>query len=249
MSSSMRRASLAGLLSAVAALALTGCGSDAATPTSGSTSTTTTTPSPTTPSAGDLYSRARKSALAAKSGHLIGSFTEKGKTMNMDLAGTADGTNQSMKIKAAEGEITIITASGKTYLMASQKFWKSQAGAPAAKMFKGKYVLLPATQAKEMGDQTIQKVLKDMFAEGDLSFLERANARVEKATVDGVDAWKLTEKVGGDGTAIFVSSDGKARLLKIDGGKSEPGAMTFSEWDAVPKITAPKASQVVKLPN
>jgi hypothetical protein len=48
---------------------------------------------------------------------------------------------------------------------------------------------------------------------------------------------------------IYVSADGKARLLRIVSTKANPGTLDFSEWDAIPPISPPPASQMVKIPG
>lgn len=248
------RRALAAVVPLAVALGLAGCGSEkeptAASGSSTSSSSSSTTTEAKPPSAAELYAQARKTALASESGHISGEFTDAGDTLSIDLAGTVDGSNQSLELgQGADSKITILTVGGKNYLSATEDFWAQQVGATRAKTLRDKYVNLPAAQAKEFGDLTIKGMLTDMFDDKELSVLEGANTRVSKTTVDGADAWKLTERSGGDGAALLVSADGKATLLRIEGPKDSPGKLDFSEWDKVPAVTAPAPSKVIDLPK
>ncbi|OLP67412.1 hypothetical protein BJM39_02745, partial [Salmonella enterica subsp. enterica serovar Javiana] len=199
MSRPSRRALVAGVVPLSVALALAGCGSEkepaaAGSPSKASSSSSTTTEAKP-PSASELYKQARKTALAAESGHIVGQFTDEGDSLSIDLAGTVDGSNQSVELgQSADSKITILTVGGKYYLSATEDFWADQVGAGPAKTLQNKFVILPAAQAKEFGDLTIKGLLTDMFEDKELGVLDSVNTRVEKTTVDGADAWKLTER-------------------------------------------------------
>ena len=255
MSHRPRRALGAGVLPLAIALALAGCGGgqEPAAPgssPSAASSSSSTTATEKTPSASDLWTRARATALAAKSAHIAGQMTNDGDTLVIDLAGTVDGKNQSLELsEGGDSKVTIVTVGGKNYLSATEKFWVDQVGADLAKNLQGKYVILPAAQAKEFGDLTLKGLLTEMFEDKELSVLQGANAKVEKTTVDGADAWKVTERVGSDGAALVVAADEKATLLRIQGTKDSPGKLDFSEWDKVPALQAPAKSAVIELPK
>ena len=249
------RALVAGVVPVAVALVLAGCGSEkepaaAASPSGSSTSSSSSSTSTKAPSASDLYAKARTSALAAKSAHIAGQMTEKGDTLVIDLAGTIDGKNQSLELsEGGSSKITIVTVDGTNYLSATEEFWADQVGADAAKTMQGKFVILPAAQAKEFGDLTLKGLLTELFEDKGMSVLQSANAEVETTTVDGADAWKLTDRVGSDGAALVVSADEAATLLRIEGPKDSPGKLDFSEWDKVPAVTAPAPSKVIDLPK
>ncbi|GAA4727411.1 hypothetical protein GCM10025782_27530 [Pedococcus ginsenosidimutans] len=255
MSRLSRRALGAGVVPLSVALALAGCGTETEPAAAGGSSKPSSSSSSTTtkaepPSASSLYAKARKTALAAESGHIAGTMTNSGDKFTIDLAGTVDGTNQSLGLgRGADGKITILTVGGKNYLSATEDFWADQVGAGPAKTLQNKFVILPAAQAKEFGDLTIKGLLTEMFEDKQLSVLDGANTRVEKTTIDGADAWKLTERSGGDGAALVVSADDKATLLRIEGPTDDPGRLDFSEWDEVPAVTAPAPSKVIELPK
>lgn len=249
------RAMVAGVLPLAVVLTLAGCGSGkepaaAASSSAASSSSSSTTTEAKAPSASELYTKARATALASKSAHIVGEMTNEGKKLVIDLAGNVDGLNQSLELsEGGDSKVTIVTVGGKNYLSATEEFWADQVGADLAKNLEGKFVVLPDAQAKEFGDLTLKSLLTEMFEDKGLSVLQSANATVEKTTVDGADAWKITEKVGGDGAALVVSADEKATLLRIEGTKESPGKLDFSEWDKVPALEAPAKSKIIELPK
>jgi hypothetical protein len=76
--------------------------------------------------------------------------------------------------------------------------------------------------------------------------VDKLNTRVQTSGVAGVPAYLLTAKLDGD-VKIYVSADGKARLLRIEGAKS--GTLEFSEWDSVAPTSAPPVDQRAQTPN
>jgi hypothetical protein len=80
-----------------------------------------------------------------------------------------------------------------------------------------------------------------------VSAVSKVNTKVQKANVNGVPAYAMTTK--SDGTKIFVSADGQARLLRVQGSKSQPGTVDFTEWNAVPPVSAPPADQLASIPG
>ena len=246
MTTSLRR--VATTVAAVAiATSIAACGSSS--PSAGKTGSSTSTPSPTKkPGAGAVYKQARQSALAAKSGHVSGTVSEEGSSTSIDLRGAVDGSNQKVTFAApAEGTFTLLTVGGKNWVQGDKKFWTTNADAATATQLTGKYVAVPASQAKDFGDTNLKGLLTEMFSDKSLSALESLATAVTETDVNGIKAYVLQDK-GTDDGQVFVTADGKAQLLKIVGPKDDAGTLTFSEWDAVPPFSAPPASQVVTSP-
>lgn len=236
------------------ATALAGCGSDkegATSSSSSSSSSSSTTTAAELPTAAQLFRQARTTALAAQSAHITGSVTDDGKPMTIDLAGTTDGTNQSLEIGVGKGaKATILTVGGKYYLLGNDEFWTSQGGADFAKLLSGKYVKIPAADAKDFGDMTIKSLLTDMFNDKEMQqAMQSKDAKVAKATYDGAAAYAVTDPAGKDKGELIVSADGKATIFKISGTDKETGTLEFSEWDKVAKVAAPDPKTVISLPN
>lgn len=233
------------------ATALAGCGSKDAGTTSSSSSSSSTTTAAAPPAAATLFDQARTTALAAESAHIVGTVPDDGKAMTIDLAGTTDGTNQTLELGVGEGaKATILTVGGKYLLLGNQEFWTSQAGADAAKLLSDKFVNMPAAEAKDLGDLTIKGLLTDLFSDKEMkAALAAPDSKVTKATYDGAAAYSVTDKTGKANGELLVSADGKATIFKIVGPDDDTGTLEFSEWNKVAKVAAPDPSKVINLPK
>jgi hypothetical protein len=251
-----RRALGALAIPLLTATALAGCGSDKAGTTSSSSSSSSSSSTTTTeaapPTAAELFDQARKTALAADSAHITGSVKNDGQPMTIDLAGTTDGTNQTLELGVGKGaKATILTVGGKYYLLGNDEFWTSQISADAAKLLGGKYVRMPATEAKELGDMTIKSLLTDLFDDKEMQkALKSTDSKVTKSTYDGAAAYSIADKGGKANGELLVSADGKATMFKIVGPDTgDTGTLEFSEWNSVAKVAAPDPGKVINLPK
>lgn len=234
-----RASALAGAV--VLAAGLSACGSSSS---SGSASSSTTEKK--VPSSGEVYKQVRAAAMAAKSGHVKGTVSQSGDTMTLDMGGVADGSNGKTVISTKDGKITVVMAGAKAYVGGDAKFWTSSAGAAEGAKLVGKYVELPAAQAKEFtSGLSLKGLLDEMFSDPQLSKMQNLTTKVTETTLDGQAAYLLEDRVAKDGQ-IYVSADGKGQLLKIVGTKDQPGSLEFSEWDAYPAVAAPAANLIVR---
>jgi hypothetical protein len=199
------------------------------------------------PSAADVYQQIRTSAAEAKSVHVKGAFTENGKTLQIDAAGDRAGTNTTVIVNDGTGKLEVLTVNGNYYLKADAAFWSKNGSAAVAKLAADKYVKVPASMAAGMSDLKMGALLDKILAK-DMSTANKLSTNVEKTELNGVPAYVLTDKIGSDGSKIYASADGQARLMRLVGPKSE-GSLDFTEWDAVPPVSAPPADQIVSLPG
>ena len=221
-----------------AALALAGCGS-------GHPSGTATRG----PQASDLYAAARRSAMSADSARVTGRSTQGGVTRTIDLQGNRAGTNVRVLLATPDdGSVEIRVVDGVTWLKGDRTYWAAQSGARVPDSVVGRFVRLPGDQAKASG-LTLAGVLHDVFSRTELGSVDVLNAAVDTGTVDGGKAFVLSQRINGDGARMFVSADPRHDLLRVDGTKKNPGTLRFSQWNAVPEVTAPPAGQVAALPT
>jgi hypothetical protein len=237
------RAAGAAAVGLTVALGLAACGggSDPAPSSAGSSSPTASeTPAaePDKPSAKDLFQDAKTAALAAKSGHLKGSVMDNGDLLEIDLAGTADGSNQELTMTNDGATATIRTVDGKTWMSADEKFWTDQ-GAPAetAKQLVGKFTPIEASQAAALGDLTLGALLQDMLKDEGINALQSMVIDVTEGTVGSTPAWVMGDKEG----QVFFSAETNELLRMVS---ESNGDLTFSEWNAVKPFKAPAKKDV-----
>lgn len=214
---------------------------------SSSSSSSTTTDSKA-PAADKLFADMKTSAAAATSLRLAGNLSQGGKAMSIDISGTRDGSNQTALVTLDGGTATVLTVGGKDYVKADKTFWTAQGLGQVSDMVGDKYLTSASMGNSMSAEFNIGKLLDEMFAT-EFTTIDSLNTNVEKADLDGVAAYKMTERVGGDdNTEIWVSADGQAHLLKITGMyENAPMTLTFSDWNTVPQFPAPPADQVMSV--
>ena len=197
------------------------------------------------PSATEVYQQMRTSAVAAKSVHIKGSFIDNGKKLQIDVAGDRTGTNSRAIVNDGTDTLEILSVNGSYYFKADAAFWTKNGGAAVAKLTADKYVKVPAASATDMGNLKIGTLLGKILAT-DMSAVQNLTTNVQKTAVGGVPAYLMTDKIGSDGAKIYVSADGKARLLRLQGPKA---SMDFTQWDSVPPLSPPRADQIATIPG
>jgi hypothetical protein len=242
--SKFRRASY--LIVAVAvALSLTGCITINKVPdTKMGSSPNVTSAAKQMPTAKVLYETMRKNVAAAKSVRIKGGVTIGGKKLTIDIAGDREGKNTRALVSDGTGEAELLTVGGSIYIKADTAYWTKNGSAAAAKVAAGKYVKVPAGTG--VGDLKVGTLLDGAFTDLPLA---GAFQKVEATDVDGTPAYLLADRLSPQDGQIYVSADGKARLLRIVSVKANAGTLDFSEWDAVPPKSPPPADQLVRIPG
>jgi hypothetical protein len=193
---------------------------------------------------GELYTKVRAAALAAKSGHVSGTVTDSGDKVSLEVEGRTDGSNQKAAFSVGNGTATVLTVGGKYFMSGDSKFWIEQTGdTAAAKVLKGKYVKVSAADAKDMGDLSLGGLLKEMFQESELSALEKATGSVETRVEGGKQVWVAAD---GSGSEMWVDPTTALPVKLVVTGK-DAGELTFDRWNEAETFTSPPASKVVTL--
>jgi hypothetical protein len=233
-------------LAAAVALALGACssGTPATTAKPGATSA-----GPTGNSATALLERSRINGTSAKSVRIKGtvkngaSGASKAVTAKIDIAGDLTGKNNLVLVNDGTGVVEMLTVGGKTYRKADTAYWTKNYSAAVAKTLAGKYTPLSAASAAATGAPTVSGLLNQIYA----SATGQLSTKVVKTQVNGVPAYLLTTKT--NDTKIYVSADGKALLLRVEGSKGQLTAWDFTQWNAVPPASAPAAAQLNTPPS
>lgn len=238
------RPAAVGALVLAAALGTAGCtggsGPSATTTTSAPTSATSpASPTSSFTTTGEVFTASQKALNAAASAHVKGRIADAGQTMTIDLAGTRDGANQSVTVNLNEGEISILTVGGQFYLKADGAFWKTQGLGTNADKLAGKYVQMPAAQAKALADFSVSGFLSQVFTGKEATAMAKSTAAPTQESVDGVSAYVVKDS----GTAVYIATD---TLLPVKlTAPNGAGTLEFSEWNAVKPFTAPAAGDIV----
>jgi hypothetical protein len=197
------------------------------------------------PTAAAVYRLMRKSGAAATSVHVKGDYTDNGQPLQLDVAGDRAGTTMRLLVNFGSGPIEVLKVNEDFYLKADVTFWTRLDSVAVAKVAAGKYVKVPAGSAAGMGDFRVGTLLDQVFEE-DIPSADKLNTAVQTTIIDGVPAYLMTSKVGSD-AKIYVSADGRARLLRTQSAKT--GVLSFSEWDSVAPAGAPPAEQSATVPG
>jgi hypothetical protein len=186
----------------------------------------------------------RASGASATSVHVKGDYTDKGQALQLDVAGDRAGRTMRLLVDFGAGPIEILKVGGDFYLKADKAFWTRLEGSAAtAVQAAGRYVSVPAGSAAGMGDFTVSTLLAQVFTQ-DVPAADKLSATVQATQVDGVPAYAMTTSIRGD-AKIYVSADGRARLLRTESTKN--GTLDFSDWDAVAPLAPPLPDQVVTI--
>lgn len=195
------------------------------------------------PTVADVYRTARTAALSAASGHAEGSQTREGRTLEIDVEGVANGSNQTVFITTDKGTAEVITVGDKYWLGGDKAFWVEQTGdAAAGARMVGKYVPITESDATELGSFTLRSILTEKFGLAEFAALESDPAAAERTSLRGTDAWLLT---GRSGARLWVAADGSAALLRAVGPKSKPSDLSFTDWDRAERFRQPTDDQIV----
>ena len=236
-------------LAAAVAVGLSACSSTSTGKNAGqaSGSPSATSPGATGPAVA-LFQQVRKSGTTAKSVRIKGTVangaaTSKAVTVKIDIAGDLAGKNNTAFINDGTGAMELLTVGGQTYLKADTNYWTKNGSAAMAKAAAGKYIKVPAASAAKMNDTTVGKLLNQIY----VSAAGRLSPTVTRTRLNGAPAYVLTTQA--NDTKLYVSADGQARLLRVEGSKGQLSAWDFTQWNAVPPATPPPAGQVATLPT
>lgn len=237
-----------------AGLALGGCTRDGearetASPTASSTASTSASPTPTPSSTvatvGEVYRQARTAALAAPSGHVVGTQTREGRPVSVDVEGNASGSNQTVFITTPEGgQAEVITVDTEHWLGGDEAFWVEQTGDPGAgRDMVGKYVQISEADATELGSFTLRTMLTETFDLPEFAAMESDTSPAEEGEVDGRAVFVLGQA---GGAQLWVLADGSAELVRAVGPASAPADLVFTDWGRAQTFTPPPPSMVVE---
>jgi hypothetical protein len=184
---------------------------------------------------------AQAAADAAQSVHVAGTVIEGSQTDGINLSLVAPHS-ASGSVTEGGNTLSVVIVDGTYYVQITTAFLKI-AGAPSPDCGTvcGKYVELPAADTNAVAGQniTIQQLFKDGFGAMPASARHNTADVFVPATYHGQPVLKASVA----GTTVVVARGAKPYLLEVS--TSNGNHVVFSEWNSVPPITAPPASDIV----
>lgn len=207
-------------------------------PTTSASTSASASPTARVPSVAEVFRATRTAALAAQSGHAVGTMTREGERLRIDVEGVANGSNQTVFITTPDGGTAeVLTVGDGHWIGGDQAYWAEATGDPkAAPSLVGKYAPITGSDATELGSFALRTILTDIFSVPELTLLESNTGSAPETKVDGKAAYVLGQA---SGPRLWVAADGSAALLRAVGPESEPSDLTFSDWDRARTFTDP----------
>jgi hypothetical protein len=219
----MRIASLACLAAAVALLA--GCGS------SGSKSNGVSEKSPT-----QILAAAEAASLAASAVRVSGSIVDNGTplTLNLHLVSGKGGMGH---MNEGGTGFDIIRIGDKAYIRGSDAFYKRFAGAAAAQLLKGKWLVGSASTGKFAALTPLTDTEK--FFTGTLG----SHGALTKGAETTINGQKVIALKSGTGGTLYIATTGQPYPIElVSPGAGKSGKIIFDQWNNAIAITAPKGA-------
>ena len=224
---------------AMAAAALVAaCGGSS--PSSSSSSTPASSPSPTAVAASQVLPKMEAAVKAAKSVHMSGKAPNGSQHVTFDVSffgksGVAGSVGEN-------GEsFYILSESGRTFIKINAGFLKvAHAPASACATVCGKYVELPASEAKQItGSFTLPALASQVFSK--LPSAGSAAVMFTPATAGGQQVLQWTKGK----TTVSVAATGTPYPLVISDNSGD--SVNFTQWNAVTAPALPPASKIINI--
>ncbi|MER8187286.1 hypothetical protein [Kitasatospora sp. NPDC094015] len=201
--------------------------------------------------AAEIEKQAQAAMASLSSVKVSGNLMVEGQKMTLDLATDTKGNCQGTIGVAGMGLIEIIHTGGSSYLKPDAAFWKAivgqkgdaKAGAAAAELFKGRY-LTGAKDDPELAELSdMCDMIKSMTENDDT---DDGAIKGAAATVGEVRTFTvISTDDDGSRTTAHVATEGKPYLVKVTHEGTDPGEMSFSDFDKPITVQAPPADNVI----
>jgi hypothetical protein len=227
---------LAGFAVVVAVLLVAGCsgGSSGTSGSGGSASPGVPASAGPPPDVAALPKQVRSAMKNATSFHISAVVTQGGSRVSADMSMTRSG-DMSGTMSVNQTPVKVLVTQGRAYLKVTSGLLKSQNLPTAAcTLICGKYLKVPASQAKSMLNGIDMSSFLGQVSVPRLSY-------VRTVTVNGQPAWQMRAS---DGSTVYVAAHGPPYPLRLtkDGSHAD-----FTQWNAVTIPPPPPAGQVVDL--
>lgn len=183
-----------------------------------------------------------------KSLRMQGDLTTSGQKIGVDMMITTSGDCQG-SISVPDGSAQIVSSGGQAYMKPDKSFWESQAPSQAAQiesLVGDKWVVIPSGSGLDSACD-LNHLLDGI--DNPTSDPSSAPSTATSDSVDGHDAVKLSSKdTNGNPVTAWVATDDPHYILKLEVMQgTEPGTITFSDFDTSVTVQAPPADQTIDL--
>jgi hypothetical protein len=180
--------------------------------------------------AADAASALEKAGAA----HLVGTGTQDGKPMKLDIH--VVGADASGTVTMNGAQLDMVNVGGKFYIRASGDFW-TQNGVPAAavSLLDGKWVIVPGDAASQFSQFSLKGLADELRHPSDGTIKDA----VHTDTVDGTKVVVVTES---NGSTLDVAATGTPYPLRIVDRGSQSDTITASDFGKKTAITAPSGA-------
>lgn len=198
----------------------------------------TQAPGPNGPTVSSLIKSMKAGFAAASSVRISGTGAFNGQSITLDVGMFRSG-DMTGSVKENSLDVTVLRAGGQAYVYVSKAFFNyirtaQNAPASACKLMCGKYIPVPS--GSSFGKFTLSSLVKQF--ETGVPVVSSVPS-IRDTTYQGQPAYELSNNKGQE---VFLARNGTHYLLgMVDPGKFQ---LTFSEWNAVPPVTAPPPGKI-----
>lgn len=195
----------------------------------------------------DIAKAAAADMKDLKSLRMKGDLTASGQKIGVDMQVTTSGDCQGT-VTVADGSARFVSSGGQAYMKPDKSFWESQAPGQAAQIeavVGDKWVVIPSASGLDAACD-----LSQLLDGVDKPSSDPSNDTTTSSdSVDGQDAVKLTSKdSNGKPVTAWIATDDPHYILKLQVTQgTEPGTLTFTDFDESVDVQAPPSDQVIDL--
>ena len=167
---------------------------------------------------------------AAGAVHVEGTMIQDGTEAALDMQLQDDGASGTLEMGGQQIELLVV--GDEAYVQADAEFWKSSGSPEAfASMIAGRWLLMPAEQAGELGPLSLEG-----FAEELLDPESGVVEEVETGQVEGEDVLVVSTE---DGSKLSVLTGDDSYPVLLEGTEENPGNVVLSGFGERQELEAP----------
>ncbi|MFF3069698.1 hypothetical protein [Kitasatospora sp. NPDC057936] len=202
-------------------------------------------------SADQIVDQAKAVMASVTSVHVVGDVVTDGDRITADLSADSSKNCTGTVSMGSIGTVQVIHTGAGTWMKPDDTYWASiagkegggpQSGAKIAELFKGRYLVIGQGNA-DLKQLTAMCDLVGAIA-GDKSKSIGAT-KGGSVTVNGVKTLSITLPDDSAPTNLYIATEGKPYLIRMESGGKEASHYNFSDFDKPLPVQAPPVDQVI----